>query len=283
MEHVETIGQLSTDDRDRPLSTVTITHCGELELRRPPPEPRARSASVSSSFSDRFRSRSRSRSRSPSRNRSRDRSASIKRRSRSRRYSDSESESDYDSDDSRERRRRRKDRKRSKHSKHSSKTKSKSKSRRRNSESDREETLSELDARLEREEKEKLEKERLEKLAGMKRKIEEEKQRVKDAGGVVYKGERLFSLTPLGSFVPSVRRQKVKKQQKANMSIRGMNRSRSNEVPRPRNYQPPTVAPEFQYPRWKRTRGPSTPERRVVPRSRPRAIWRSGQKSGQAR
>ncbi|OWZ52439.1 peptidyl-prolyl isomerase G (cyclophilin G) [Cryptococcus neoformans c45] len=188
MEHVETIGQLSTDDRDRPLSTVTITHCGELELRRPPPEPRARSASVSSSFSDRFRSRSRSRSRSPSRNRSRDRSASIKRRSRSRRYSDSESESDYDSDDSRERRRRRKDRKRSKHSKHSSKTKSKSKSRRRNSESDREETLSELDARLEREEKEKLEKERLEKLAGMKRKIEEEKQRVKDAGGVVYKG-----------------------------------------------------------------------------------------------
>ncbi|EAL17990.1 hypothetical protein CNBK3410 [Cryptococcus deneoformans B-3501A] len=184
MEHVETIGQLPTDEKDRPLSTVMITHCGELELRRPPPKSRARSASISSSFSS--RSRSLSRSPSPSRSRSRDRSVSIKRRSRSRKYSDSGSESDYDSDDSRERRRRRKDRKRSKHAKHSSK--SKSKSRRRSSKSDREETLSELDARLEREEKERLEKERLEKLAEMKRKIEEEKQRVKDAGGVVYKG-----------------------------------------------------------------------------------------------
>ncbi|KIR25947.1 peptidyl-prolyl isomerase G (cyclophilin G) [Cryptococcus deuterogattii LA55] len=193
MEHIDTIGQLPTDDRDRPLSPVTIIHCGELELRRPPPKPRARSASISSSFSD--RSRSRSRSRSPSRNRSRDasspdRSASTKRRSRSRKYSDSGSESDYDSDDSRERRRRRKDRKRSKRSKSKSKSKSKSRrlSRGRDSESEREETLSELDARLEREEKEKLEKERLEKLAEMKRKIEEEKQRVKDAGGVIYKG-----------------------------------------------------------------------------------------------
>lgn len=225
MEHVETIGQLPTDEKDRPLSTVMITHCGELELRRPPPKSRARSASISSSFSS--RSRSLSRSRSPSRSRSRDRSVSIKRRSRSRKYSDSGSESDYDSDDSRERRRRRKDRKRSKHAKHSSK--SKSKSRRRSSKSDREETLSELDARLEREENERLEKERLEKLAEMKRKIEEEKQRVKDAGGVVYKGEPFFFffsslvLYPLlGSFLPSARHQKVKKQQKANVLIRGI-------------------------------------------------------------
>lgn len=266
MEHIDTIGQLPTDDRDRPLSPVVITHCGELELRRPPQKPRARSASISSSFSD--RSRSRSRSRSPSRNRSRDasspdRSASTKRRSRSRKYSDSGTESEYDSDDSRERRRRRKDRKRSKRSKSKSKSKSRRHSRGRDSESEREETLSELDARLEREEKEKLEKERLEKLAEMKRKIEEEKQRVKDAGGVIYKGERPFSFFPPHPFSlslllssclssPFVKKSKNQINRKLTCCIRGINRTRGDEVPRPGNYQPSAVAPEFQCSRWTR-------------------------------
>lgn len=43
--------------------------------------------------------------------------------------------------------------------------------------------------RLEREEKERLEKARLEKLAEMKRALEKEREQVKAAGGVVYKGE----------------------------------------------------------------------------------------------
>ena len=33
-EHVETIGKLPTDEKDRPVSRVVIAHCGELELRR---------------------------------------------------------------------------------------------------------------------------------------------------------------------------------------------------------------------------------------------------------
>ncbi|ODN96230.1 hypothetical protein I350_08228 [Cryptococcus amylolentus CBS 6273] len=164
MEHVDAIGNLPTDDRDRPLSPVTIIHCGELELRRPPAAAKPRSPSPTPS-----------RSRSPE-----------PRRSRSRRYSDSE---DADSDDSREYRRKRKERKREKRERREKEGKSKSKS---SSRRDREETEAELDERLEREEKEMLEKQRVEKLAETKRRLEEERQRIKDNGGIVYKGESSY-------------------------------------------------------------------------------------------
>jgi hypothetical protein len=69
-EHIKSIGQLAVDDRDRPLSPVTIVHCGELELRRPAqaqttttkPPVSARGRGRSDSVSDRSESRSRSRS-----------------------------------------------------------------------------------------------------------------------------------------------------------------------------------------------------------------------------
>ncbi|TYJ51642.1 hypothetical protein B9479_007776 [Cryptococcus floricola] len=151
MEHIDAIGDLPTDDRDRPLSPVTIIHCGELELRRPAAKPRSPSPT-------------RSLTPEPKRDRS-----------------DSE---DADSDDSREYRRKRKERKREKKERREKEGKSNHKSSRR----DREETEAELDERLEREEKEMLEKQRVEKLAETKRRLEEERQRIKDDGGIVYKG-----------------------------------------------------------------------------------------------
>jgi len=51
--------------------------------------------------------------------------------------------------------------------------------------------------RLEKEEKERLEAAKLERLGEMKRKIEDEKQRIRDAGGVVYKGMSYFPLVHL--------------------------------------------------------------------------------------
>ncbi|WVQ80969.1 hypothetical protein IAT38_003076 [Cryptococcus sp. DSM 104549] len=160
LEHIEAIGKLSTDDRDRPLSPVTIIHCGELELRRPPPAAARPAGSVSAS-----------------------RSPSPKRR-KSRKDSDSES-SDADSDDSRERRRRRKERKRERKER---KEREKSERGEKKAKTPREETVEELDARLEKEEKERLEAKRLAKLAEMKKQLEAERQRIKDSGGVVYKG-----------------------------------------------------------------------------------------------
>ncbi|KAK6905282.1 hypothetical protein I203_106104 [Kwoniella mangroviensis CBS 8507] len=168
MEHIETIGKVSTDDRDRPLSPVVISHCGELELKRAPPKPKARSPSVSVSSSV-------SRSASPD-----DRKRSRKSKSKSRR--DAPSSDEGDSDDSRDRHRsRRKEDRKSKSRKDKSSGRDKDRK-------PREETEEELDARLEREEKERLEKERLERLESMKKQLEEERQRVKDEGGVVYKG-----------------------------------------------------------------------------------------------
>jgi len=34
-EHIQTIGRLPVGEKHRPLSTVMIAHCGELELRKP--------------------------------------------------------------------------------------------------------------------------------------------------------------------------------------------------------------------------------------------------------
>jgi peptidyl-prolyl isomerase G (cyclophilin G) len=145
LEHVLAIGKLPTDDRDRPLSPVTIPHCGELELRKPPPKKRSPSPSP--------------------------------RRSASPRRPDS---SDSESDDSR--RRKEKSRRREK---------KESRSKNKKPRGPREETLDELDARLEREEKERLEAERLERVEEQKREIERERIRAKESGDVVYKGKPL--------------------------------------------------------------------------------------------
>ncbi|KAL7418659.1 hypothetical protein Q5752_006342 [Cryptotrichosporon argae] len=196
MQHVKTIGALATDSRDRPLSPVVVAHCGELEYRAPArpassaggrsPEPRrGRSESrARSARSDSFAG-SRSRSRSPVR--------ADKRRARS--YSASQSpsrsrspsprrEREKDARDKRDRKER-KERRRDRREKRGSKRKPRS--RRRDDDSD-DETLSELDARLEREEKERLEVARREREAREREELERERQAVKDAGGVVYKG-----------------------------------------------------------------------------------------------
>lgn len=148
LEHVLAIGKLPTDGRDRPISPVTIPHCGELELRKPPPK--KRSPSPSPVRSDR-------RSASPRRDK--------------RRGSDSES------DDSYQRRKEKKARRKEKESRSKKDKKPK------------EETLDELDARLEREEKQRLEAERLQRVEEQKREIERERIRAKESGDVVYKGE----------------------------------------------------------------------------------------------
>jgi len=107
MPHIHAIGKLATDDKDKPISPVIITHCGELELRRPAVPTRSVSPVRKPS------SRSRSRSRSPD----------------VRRKHDSSDESEDES------RRRRKERKREKREKRGREVK------------ERKETLDELDAR----------------------------------------------------------------------------------------------------------------------------------------
>ncbi|WWC85867.1 uncharacterized protein L201_000734 [Kwoniella dendrophila CBS 6074] len=178
LEQIESIGKLSVDDRDRPLSPVIISHCGELELRKPQAKPqKARSPSIS-----------------PIRSRSDSPDSGRRKKSKSRRNesdSDSASASEVDSDDSRERRRKSKKRKERKSNKKSSSRRDRSRSRERKKDKEkklREETEEELDIRLEREEKERLEIQRLENLKVMKQKLEDERQKIKDSGGVVYKG-----------------------------------------------------------------------------------------------
>ena len=159
-EHIQTIGKLPTDGRDRPLSPVTIVHCGELELKRPPAPAaaaRRRSASpVSASDSE---------------------DSAEERRRRKRKEKEERRRREYSDDSEDERRRRRKEKKRREREGSDKKARK-----------PRDETEEELDARLEREEKERLEEERLAKLVEMRKQLEEERQRVKDAGGVVYKG-----------------------------------------------------------------------------------------------
>nr|ODN87570.1 hypothetical protein L203_03348 [Cryptococcus depauperatus CBS 7841] len=160
LEHIMEIGELPTDDRNRPLSSVVISHCGELEYRRP--VPRIRSPSTT-----------------PSRPLSPSRSPSPRRRSKKHADSGSNANSDgFNENYSRH--------KRHKRGKSSRKEGRRSKSELKNQE---EETLEELDARLEREENELLEKERVTKLVAMKKQLEEERQRIREEGGVIYKGQ----------------------------------------------------------------------------------------------
>ncbi|GAA5997577.1 uncharacterized protein JCM10292_000944 [Rhodotorula paludigena] len=100
-EIIQAISKMPVDDKDRPVSLITISHCGELQRKAaaaPPPPVAARSASPASS---------RSRSLSPDRHRSK-RSSSRRHRSRSRNGDDSDADSRSErSDDERDSRRRR--------------------------------------------------------------------------------------------------------------------------------------------------------------------------------
>ncbi|KAG9011106.1 hypothetical protein FRB94_009249 [Tulasnella sp. JGI-2019a] len=169
------ISQVKVDEKDRPLQPVTVTHCGELELRKvaaKPPAPLApvRSRSLSSTGSDHDRKKRR-------------------------RHSDSRSGSDEgeDREERGESQKRRSSSKKDKSSKSKHKEKHKSsKSKRREAsaspipmdDAPHEETLDELDARLEREENERLEEEKKRQLENIKMR----KPIVEASGGVTYKG-----------------------------------------------------------------------------------------------
>jgi peptidyl-prolyl isomerase G (cyclophilin G) len=142
MEHIEAIGRLETDSKDRPLNKVIISHCGELELRKPPTQAVRRASTPPSS--------------------------------------DSEDEREKE----RERRRRSKKEKKEETSEERRERRSKKKESKREKRGDEEETVEELDARLEREEKEALEAHRLKKEEAAKK----ERDRKIAEGGVVYKG-----------------------------------------------------------------------------------------------
>lgn len=154
LEHIEAIGKLATDERDRPLSPVVVSRAGELELRAAAPRP----PSPESESEDEEERRRRRRERKERKEKEREERRAERKRRKERRGDDSRSRSR-----SRSPRRSRRDRSPS-------------------------ETLSELDARLEREEKERIEAERVEKLRLMKEAIASDRQAIKDAGGVVYKG-----------------------------------------------------------------------------------------------
>lgn len=151
IEHIEAIGKLETDSKDRPLNRVTISHCGELELRKPKvaraPTPLSESDAAAASDSDDKEER--------------------RRRRKARRREKKERKERETTEERRARKegRGKKDKKDKKVA-------------------DREETEAELDARLEREEKERLEEERKAKLAEQ---VKERERRQAD-GEVVYKG-----------------------------------------------------------------------------------------------
>jgi peptidyl-prolyl isomerase G (cyclophilin G) len=184
MQHIEAIGAMPTDERDRPLSPVIVARAGELELRRPAEPVRARSPSPARSRD------SRSRSRTP------DGEEEERHRRKRARRERKEREREERRSERRAERKRRKERKRGgdgdgsddegrAHSR--SRSRSRSPRRRRDGRSPSE-TLSELDARLEREEKERESAARRKQAEEMRRTLDAERQAVKDGGGVVYKG-----------------------------------------------------------------------------------------------
>jgi peptidyl-prolyl isomerase G (cyclophilin G) len=179
LEHIEAIGNLSTDERDRPLSPVIISRAGELELRAAPAPARPRTPSVSSDSEDEYRRRKRERRERKEREREERREERRAERKERRKHKERRRGSDDEEDRSRSK------------SKDLSRSASRSRSPRKERRRDRSpsETLSELDARLEREEKELLDKERLAKLQEMKSALDGQRQAIKDAGGVVYKGK----------------------------------------------------------------------------------------------
>lgn len=164
-EVVQKIVQVECDAKDRPTDPVIITNCGELELRKRapsvPPKLENRSASVSGSEADHE-----------------DKHRFSKRRSR---RSRSRSPASDDSEASEWRRRKKSKRKHKKDQRSSDKAETKDKP---ESEPHRE-TEEEYDARLEREEKERLEASRRRELERVKSQHERETQ---PTNGIRYKG-----------------------------------------------------------------------------------------------
>ncbi|QRV74741.1 peptidyl-prolyl cis-trans isomerase, cyclophilin-type protein [Ceratobasidium sp. AG-Ba] len=164
LDIIKQISKLPVDEKSRPLKPVVIASCGELELRKAPPKVQPREPSPES------------RSRSPSR-------------------SPTPSDSDSDSD----RPRRKSKSKKHKKSKHRSRSpSSKSKKRKARVEDDglerkdfggpTLETEEEYDARLEREENERIEAKRRAEAEERKRRLEREQEKAKESGGIRYKG-----------------------------------------------------------------------------------------------
>ncbi|KAI0788092.1 cyclophilin-like domain-containing protein [Fomes fomentarius] len=181
-EVVERIAEVPTDEKDRPRTPVVIANSGELMLRAQTQPQTAKSTSDDRRPGKKRRHKSRSRSSSPSPERDRS-------RSRPR---------DPDSDQDRRRHMSHKDRKEKK--KHRSKSKKHKKARpasrspSQGREGDKDagavsETESQYDARLEREEKERMEAGRKRELERIARRLkEEEERRTRDSGGVRFKG-----------------------------------------------------------------------------------------------
>ena len=189
LELIQQIGKLEVDGKDRPISPVVIAHCGELELRRPAAPDGAGVGAGAGARDDRPAA---SRARSSSRSRSRSRSRSPPRR---RRYSTSPSDSGSDSSYTREKkaRRRERDERRARKQARRDRKNGDSRDTEGGERGERGETEAELDARLEREEKERLAMEAEERA----RRDKEQRERAQGSGGVVYKGEPSFlSLRP---------------------------------------------------------------------------------------
>ncbi|KAG6817184.1 hypothetical protein H0H87_011886 [Tephrocybe sp. NHM501043] len=168
---VQKIAAFSVDGKSRPLSPVVISNCGELELCKPPTKPAAEEESKKKRSSRRSRSESRSRSRSPS---------------------DSRSPSPE-----RERRRRKKKKSKRKHTPSPSPPPDS-----KVPGEPREETEEEYDARLEREEKERLEEARKKELLRIKEKYEQEMEEMsKRTGGVRFKDHGLLRQVPFSTSV----------------------------------------------------------------------------------
>ncbi|KAK7454551.1 hypothetical protein VKT23_011304 [Stygiomarasmius scandens] len=164
---VQKIVDVPVDDKDRPTKSIVISNCGELELRKKPTQPPAEVATRSESASE---SEEEERHRSSRRRKSR--------RSRSR---SSDSGDDSDRSERRHRRKKHKKSKRERKEKEVSADKDESK----RIVNERGETEEEYDARLEREEKERIEAARKRELERIKRQHDSEAQ---SNGGVRFKG-----------------------------------------------------------------------------------------------
>ncbi|KAH8117725.1 cyclophilin-like domain-containing protein [Phellopilus nigrolimitatus] len=197
---VQKIAVVPTDAKDRPTVPVVISNCGELELRRPLLKQSSISAEkLSDSESERGRKRRRKHASSQSRSLSRSRARSQSRDTPV--SSDIEEERMQHKKRRKERREKKKERK-SKKQKSRSVTRSASRSRYLEegeaavSKIPREETEEEYDARLEREELERIEATRQRELADIKRRYESEAilhedrngKGDNDEAGIRYKG-----------------------------------------------------------------------------------------------
>lgn len=199
---IQKIAQVPVDEKDRPAKPILVANCGELVLRAPPKEDKPEGILISFIISATFltyESIAKSHEKEATPSGESDHGAHKKRRhrhrSRSRSVGSEASESDEDRPE------RQKHRKKTK-SKHKKRNRSRSKevnsddeSKKRKDEPE-EETEEQYDARLEREEKERIEAARRRELEKMKRRLEDEAARA-STNGVRFKGRgRMKYLDP---------------------------------------------------------------------------------------